>query len=343
MTLFGPDVSNNNWNSVAQLESFLSQLQGEGFSWIEAKCSEGNYYRDPYWTPTLQWCQANNFPVVPYHYVTTDGAVSQVETFLSNGGGTTVMLDFEANSGDIENFWDVVAAFNAAGVQVVLSYIPHWYWQEIGSPDISTVPGLIASDYVGGSGYASDLYPGDDDTDFWFGYGGATPAILQFTDAAIIAGMSMDCNAFRGTLAELQTLLGAPVTQPPAPTTNPPAIPKPDDQATQISQVWDQLLIRWTDQLNGDTLVEAVGQLLAALPKVAARLSVADPNAGAVNLLSTWTGNGQLSPPEGPNTTTSIFDVLTTLGKIFTQQTPDGLNGFDLLVAIRNAVAPKAP
>lgn len=58
-----------------------------------------------------------------------------------------------------------------------------------------------------------------------------------------------------------------------------------------------------------------------------------------VNQLSTWTGNGQLDPPESPNSTTSVLDVITTLGKIFTQQTPDGLNGFDLLVDIRNSLS----
>ena len=57
-----------------------------------------------------------------------------------------------------------------------------------------------------------------------------------------------------------------------------------------------------------------------------------------VKLLATWTGNGKLDPAEDPNTTYSILDIITTLGKIFTQQTPDGLNGFDLLVDIRNSL-----
>lgn len=254
MTLYGPDVSNNNWNSVAQLESFLSQLAGEGFSWIEAKCSEGNYYQDPYWVPTLAWCRKNDFPAVPYHYVTTNDAASQVQTFVGNGGGTTVMLDFEANSGDINNFWAVVNAFNAAGVQVTLSYVPHWYWQEIGSPDLTGAPGLIASSYVGGSGYASALYPGDDWANGWFSYGGATPAILQFTDAAIVAGVSVDCNAFKGSLDELNTLLtGAPpVTQP----TDPTLAVVQDNQV----QLRGPGLKGWP-QLNNHTVVDALAAI----------------------------------------------------------------------------------
>jgi len=253
--LFGPDVSNNDWSSVAELESFLSQLQGEGFSWIEAKVSEGDYYEDPYWAPTLAWCQANQFLVIGYHYMTTNDPSTQAQTFAGNGGGTTSMQDFEANSGDIANFWSVVNAFEAAGIQVNLSYIPHWYWQEIGSPDISTVPGLIASDYVSGSGYASSLYPGNGNQDYWFSYGGATPAILQFTDAAVIAGLSVDCNAFQGTIQELQTLLGVAVTQP-GPTLADVLAVVQDNQ----TQLRGPDLNGWP-QLNGHTVVDALAEI----------------------------------------------------------------------------------
>lgn len=41
---------------------------------------------------------------------------------------------------------------------------------------------------------------------------------------------------------------------------NPPAIPKPTDEPTQTSEVWDQVLLRW-DCLNNRTLVEAVSEI----------------------------------------------------------------------------------
>ncbi|OBJ41538.1 hypothetical protein A5630_22430 [Mycolicibacterium mucogenicum] len=215
MTLYGPDTSNNNFRSAADAIAFVSQLPGQGFSWIEQKVSEGSYYRDPYWPVIAQWCRDNHFPHIGYHYVTTNSPAAQAQTWLSNNGGQYAMLDFEANSGDIHNFWAVVNAFNAVGVTISLSYIPHWYWQQIGSPDISQVPGLIASNYVNGTGYASNLYPGNDNQRYWFPYGGATPQILQFTDAALVGNLSVDCNAFQGTLDQLIALLnGGTVTQP---------------------------------------------------------------------------------------------------------------------------------
>ena len=83
-------------------------------------------------------------------------------------------------------------------------YAPKWCYGE-------TLKGLPyplwASSYVNGSGYASKLYPGDTSSR-WGAYSGQTPAILQFTSSATIAGQTTcDANAFRGTLAQLTALL----------------------------------------------------------------------------------------------------------------------------------------
>ncbi len=242
MTLFGPDVSNNNWSSTTQVTQFVNALIPQGFSWVEAKCSEGNYYQDPYWQPTLQACQAAGILCVPYHYVTTDDPASQAQTFTSNGGGNAVMFDFEANSGDIANFWAVANAFNAAGVALVLSYIPQWYWQQIGSPDLSTVPGLISSAYPStAQDFASNLYAngGGDGGEGWAPYGGATPTIWQFADSANVAGVSVDCNAFKGTVAELQQLLGANAPAP-APSPAPQPSPQPSPGGNPFMALSDQ-------------------------------------------------------------------------------------------------------
>lgn len=245
-TLYGPDVSNNNFNSSADAVGFVSALPGEGFSWVEQKVSEGSSYKDPYWPAIRDWCTANDFPCIGYHYVRVGDPAGQAANFVANGGGKFAMLDFEANSGDISNFWAVVNAFNAADVEIALSYIPRWYWQQIGSPDLSQVPGLIASNYVNGSGYASVLYPGNDDAR-WAPYGGATPQILQFTSSALVAGKSVDANAFKGTITELRALLGYAtgdnVTAP-----------------TPVGPADDQLTLRW-NQLGGQTVVEAIAQI----------------------------------------------------------------------------------
>jgi hypothetical protein len=83
-------------------------------------------------------------------------------------------------------------------------YAPEWVYGNkltgLGYP-------LWASSYVGGSGAASKLYPGDKSSK-WGAYSGQTPAILQFTSSATIAGQTTsDANAYRGTLAQLTALV----------------------------------------------------------------------------------------------------------------------------------------
>lgn len=204
-TIFGIDIAN------FQEGLDLSLVKDEGFDFVWAKVSEGDSFRDWCWPGFRDDARACGLLIAGYHYVRTGSADAQADLFCDQLGDNSIpaMLDFEDGSGDIDNFWAVHDALTARGIHVALSYIPRWYWQRIGSPDISGVPTLIQSSYVGGSGPAMALYPGDD-ADHWDGFGGRTVDILQFTDAATVGGMQVDANAFRGTRAQLAALLGAP-------------------------------------------------------------------------------------------------------------------------------------
>ena len=71
---------------------------------------------------------------------------------------------------------------------------------------------------------------------------------------------NLDMNWFRGEITKaMNGEFNPPTTTPevPVPTPNPYAIPKPQTENTQISNLWDQLLIRW-DILGGRTPVEAL-------------------------------------------------------------------------------------
>jgi hypothetical protein len=221
-TLFYPDVSNNNWSSSQDLLNFLPQLVPEGFSGVAHKMSEGSYYADPYGPIAQQWCAQNGLPFIGYPYLSTEDPNAQAQNWKAAGGGTNAMFDWEYNGGDLKNFWAVVNGFNAVGVNIQLGYCPKWYWQDEGEGDLLLTPNdvlLISSDYpnAGGS-YASVIYylnDGGDSGPGWDAYGGCTPTIWQFTDAAVIAGHSMDCNAYKG--ADLAVAFG----QTPAPTPAP--------------------------------------------------------------------------------------------------------------------------
>lgn len=219
MTLFSIDISNNNGSGIS-----MAEVKAEGFAWVEAKVSEGNYFQDRTWPGYRDAANAAGIPIVGYHYaIASCSPVSQVAAYVNNGGGKTVMLDFEANSGTINDYWNLVNAFNNAGVEVVLSYIPRWYWGgNMGGGDLSKVPGLISSSYFGTGDAASNLYnnAGGDGGNGWNSYGGGTPVVWQFTDGANVAGVRVDANAFKGTEAELAALLSGGPAPTPVPVVN---------------------------------------------------------------------------------------------------------------------------
>ncbi len=203
-TTFGVDISNH------QAGLDLGRVFGEGYEFVIAKVSEGDGYRDPYWPGFRDATLAAGKILVGYHYVRADSGIEeQAQTFAEHLGDKRIpaMLDFEAGSGGIGVFHAVRAAVERRGVRVALSYLPRWYWQQIGSPSLSGIPPLMASDYgPGRSGFASAIYPGPGDRG-WQPYGGTDVAILQFSEKGAVAGRSIDIDAFRGTPQQLRAFL----------------------------------------------------------------------------------------------------------------------------------------
>jgi GH25 family lysozyme M1 (1,4-beta-N-acetylmuramidase) len=226
--LFYPDVANVNWSSTQDLTNFLSQLVTSGFAGVVHKVTQGADYQDPYWSECQQWCTSNELPYLGYHYLDTSDPTAQAQNWVNSGGGLNAMFDVEDGSGDIDNVWAVTNAFNAVGVNVQLWYLPQWYWNSIGIPDLSQLVSnnimLVSSSYPGGTGYASTIYAnsGGDTGEGWASYGGATPSAWQFTDSATIAGFTVDCNAYLGS--DIGVLFGSTAAPaPPAP--SPSSVP----------------------------------------------------------------------------------------------------------------------
>lgn len=115
-----------------------------------------------------------------------------------------------------------IDAYRALGGVIHDLYLPHWYWQVLGSPDLAGMRDrhmfLTSSAYV----TYGDSGPG------WAAYGGMTPQVWQYTDTG---PWSMDWNAFKGspasvTIAEVVTELWNLLTtgdRNPGPPPPPPA------------------------------------------------------------------------------------------------------------------------
>lgn len=270
--LWGVDISNH------QGDIDIAAIKQEGYSFLWAKIGEANNYRDPFWPRNRDLARANGLLLAGYHYVREwadpESQAALIESHIGDKS-IPVMIDFENGSGDMAMFWAVKNAIERRGMAVRLSYIPDWYWERIGSPDLSAVPGLITSNFVNGSDYASRLYPGDN-WEGWHPYGNRTPDILQFTSQAQVAGHQIDAMAFKGTREQLQALLtGGPV-------------PEGEPMADYAKLAYEQLmgltqadgLSHGWEQLGGRSIVDYLAAVVGpALERLEARTTapVIDP------------------------------------------------------------------
>jgi len=222
--IFGPDISSYQSGLV------LSRLANASF--VIAKTTEGTYYTDAdYGSWRVQAAQLKKL-FLWYHFLSGQGSTAQAAHTAANVGDPALpgMLDAEPAGTFHPTLTQIIGyidAAHAAKLNLRLLYLPRWYWEQIGSPDLSDIAArgvhLVSSAYPGGTGTPQHIYPGDGAAG-WESYGGMTPLIYQFTNQASDGGQPLDYNAFRGTTAQLATALepsADPATPPPASPSNP--------------------------------------------------------------------------------------------------------------------------
>ena len=207
MTIWYPDVSNH--EGAMPLEA--------GTVAVCAKASEGTTYADPYYQHYKAEAGRVGALFFAYHFLRQGHGAAQARFCHSIvGNGVNVMIDHEPTElsagvwslPTVQDALDFAATFRALGGLCTLVYLPRWYWgnpvsdRGLGSPSLAPLAAaglsLISSNYTG----YSDTGPG------WAPYGGVAPVIWPYTDALPYSGQSVDFNAFRGTVADLQALLG---------------------------------------------------------------------------------------------------------------------------------------
>jgi GH25 family lysozyme M1 (1,4-beta-N-acetylmuramidase) len=214
MTVFGPDFSH--YDAIPNVEKIVN----EGFSFFTHKA--GGDANDgevagwwnavkPYRSKLLLGAYWVLYPGSPA--ARADAFISRLDATCPGwrDGPFILQVDCEKwnndsstapEKADIRAFCDRLR--QRAPKLLPIVYAPNWYYAD----RLAGLPyPLWASSYVSGAGAASALYPGDSSSK-WHSYSGQTPAILQFTSSATIAGQTTcDANAFRGTLNELTALL----------------------------------------------------------------------------------------------------------------------------------------
>jgi GH25 family lysozyme M1 (1,4-beta-N-acetylmuramidase) len=214
MTIFGPDFSH--YDAIPNVEKIVS----EGFSFFTHKAGgDANDGEIAGWWSAVKPYRSKLL-LGAYWVLYPGNPAARADAFISRldatcpgwrDGPFILQVDCEKwnndsstapEKADIRAFCDRLR--QRAPKLLPIVYAPNWYYAD----RLAGLPyPLWASSYVSGAGAASALYPGDGSSK-WHSYSGQTPAILQFTSSATIAGQTTcDANAFRGTLNELTALV----------------------------------------------------------------------------------------------------------------------------------------
>ncbi len=195
MTIQFPDRSNHD-----------GQLPAAGLVALVAKATESTNFYDSTYDWNRSRATALGIPFCAYHFLHNHDVPAQAAWAFQHVGSTPLMLDWETTTSgekpDIAAATAFIGAYRALGGVLHLAYLPRWYWQQIGSPDLRPLAAMgisiVSSNYTS----YSDTGPG------WAPYGGVTPAIWQYSGTP-------DWNAYRGTPEQLRALFnGTPPPQP---------------------------------------------------------------------------------------------------------------------------------
>lgn len=188
----------------------LAQARADGCELAILKAGEGTDFIDPDFASNLAEARAAGQLLAAYWYQRSNATAAAHVAAITRTvpSDVAVVPDVEANSGGVALTRDIVAGLRSAGYRVPWTYLPRWYWQQIGSPPLVGLPPLWSSRYpdnvVGLLATEWAAVPAS----YWAGYGGLDVGLLQFTSSARIAGYQpLDASAFRGTRDRLAALL----------------------------------------------------------------------------------------------------------------------------------------
>lgn len=219
----------------------------DGIDFYTHKAAEGHHmYYDREYLQSMANALALGIPVLGAYFVNHPGTVSdQVDWFIQILDQDTpwwrthpcfvLQIDAEKfgympsapTKAEIQAFGDRLVNVHGVDPRRIIAYAPQWLY---GNTLAGLTYRLWASAY-GTNPFTHYLaaYPGDGSVR-WQSYSGQSPLILQYGSNTTIGNQTTcDANAFRGTLIELMTALGA--------NSEPPQMPnKEDDVVTYILQ-----------------------------------------------------------------------------------------------------------
>lgn len=218
MTIFGVDI-----HPQYQAGISIEQIAREGFDFLSVKVSEaiGSSFVE---TGSADWVRrgrAAGLLCLGYHYLRPGNIATQARVFADAlkraGDHLPGVLDAEALAADkvtptltIGMIREFYTAARALGAEIPFLYLPRWYWQRIGSPNLAGLPILWASSYPSRQQAPASVLYDLIGPERWNAYGGGVVGVLQFSETAQVAGRIIDVNAYPGRRESFAALIGAP-------------------------------------------------------------------------------------------------------------------------------------
>lgn len=194
MTIYLPDVS-----------AFQAGVNLAGAQAVAIKATQGTGYISPTYGNQAANAASHAVPDLAYHFIEHASGAAQADHFFATAGKTPAMVDCEPTFDSHGNYVSMptiadVCAFvdrlRARGGIIWWVYLPHWWWEVLGSPDLAPLRerGLL----LWSSAYTS--YSDSSSAVGWQGYGGMVPLVWQYSESTPFGGLAeVDFSAFRGS------------------------------------------------------------------------------------------------------------------------------------------------
>lgn len=219
MTTYGWDASHYDWGRGPMN---IAAARSAGIQFFTHKATEGTSYVDAQFVTAMSRARAAGMPLLgAYHVLHTASINAQVDHFLAtlpswlDGEVILAQLDVEHWADDSPPPSAVYAWCDRftvlTGRRPVVYASRGQYGNTLGGLAARGVPLWNAAYPTGTARSLGAAYTaaGGDQSANWAAYSGAVPAIWQYSSNATIGGQpGCDVNAFRGTLADLQALIG---------------------------------------------------------------------------------------------------------------------------------------
>ena len=270
----------------------MQRLKSEGFSFVILKATEGATWKSKYFAANYRAAKAAGLLTAAYHYQRSNSsAQSQADNIMSMvPKDCGVIPDVEANGGNVNLTRDIMSRVTGKGWMWPMSYIPKWYWQQIGSPPLTGVGPLWQSHYPDNKGTAvSEIYQRVP-VSYWLGFGGVEIAVLQFTSAATVAGRRpIDGNGFRGSLESLAALLRQTANA------------QEEDDMPSLNEIWREKLVTVANPNDPDNPISASpAEVLEWMLGYLVSATTAQNQGTAEAVVDPWGGAVLTDDPEDP-------------------------------------------